>query len=358
MSNSRLTDNGCRNRISIGAVLIFAMAFGCAGAWAAEKDKSNPGDVVATVGTHKITQRDLDKEMKVELDKMHQDLERQAAEILAKRAEDPELKRKLLEQMADDYLVKHAAKQANQTVPQYLKAQSSAGNGVTDEEVKALYDSNRQWQSIPFIQIKTQLKAMMGQEALVKRLRQDDPVKILIKGVVVNSGGHPAIGPANAPVTIVEFSDFQCPYCKAAEPTIKELVKKYGDKIRVVYMDYPLPFHSHSAQAAKAARCANDQNKFWEFHDALFENQAKLDPDSLKATAKRLNLDSANFEACLAKPDYDIAVKKDVAEASKLGVDGTPAFFINGRKISGAQKPPAFEEIIDEELANSGSNAQ
>ena len=130
---------------------------------------------------------------------------------------------------------------------------------------------------------------MMNRQALIERLRKNEPVKILLepKRVVVDSSGHPSIGAKDAPVTIVEFTDFQCPFCKATEATLKDFRTKYGDKIRLVHMDFPLPFHSHALDAAKAARCANEQGKFWQFHDALFANQGKLAPADLKAKPRR-----------------------------------------------------------------------
>ena len=120
-------------------------------------------------------------------------------------------------------------------------------------------------------------------------------------------------------------------------------------------MDYPLSFHAHAFDAAKAARCANDQGKFWEFHDALFANQGKLAPADLKSAAKTLGLNTKDFDACFDdKAKYDAEIKKDVAAGEKLGVDGTPAFFIDGRPLVGAQPVTQFEQIIDDELHSGG----
>jgi protein-disulfide isomerase len=133
---------------------------------------------------------------------------------------------------------------------------------------------------------------------------------------------------------------------------------KYGDKIRLVHMDFPLPFHSHALDAAKAGRCANEQGKFWQFRDALFADQSKLAPADLKATAKTLGLNTGQFNACFDKAKYDSEIKSDQAAGEKVGVDGTPAFFIDGRPVTGAQPIPKFEEIIDDELATGGANKQ
>ena len=125
----------------------------------------------------------------------------------------------------------------------------------------------------------------------------------------------------------------------------------YSDKVRLVFRDYPLPFHDNAQIAAEAANCAHAQDKFWEYHDVLFENQRALDPASLKSYATRVGLDAEKFGTCLDDGTYTADVKRDYAEGSAVGVRGTPAFFINGRFLNGAQPFQAFKEIIDEELA-------
>src|SRR5260370_17316381 len=151
---------------------------------------------------------------------------------------------------------------------------------------------------------------MRNRKALLARLRKGERVKIPRepKRVVVDSGGHPALGAKDAPVTIVEFTDFQCPFCKASEATLKTLRDKYGDKIRLVHMDFPLPFHAHAMDAANAARCASDQGKFWQFHDSLFPTQRKLPPADLKAEAKTLGMNSTQFDSRFAKAKYECQI--------------------------------------------------
>jgi protein-disulfide isomerase len=153
-------------------------------------------------------------------------------------------------------------------------------------------------------------------------------------------------------VTFVEFSDYECPFCKRAETVVDKVVKAYGDKVRVVFGHYPLPMHPNARPAAEAASCANAQGKFWEYHAKLFENQTALGADKLKAYAQEVGLDTAKFDECVAKKEFAAAVDKDIAEAGSIGVTGTPAFFINGRMLSGAQPFEKFKEVIDEELAN------
>ncbi len=245
-------------------------------------------------------------------------------------------------------------------MPQYLKKEYSGKSGVTDADAKAFYDKHKTASTAPYDQVKSQLIEMMNRQALIERLRKDEPVKILLepKRLAVNSSGHPSLGAKDAPVTIVEFTDFQCPFCKATEATLKDLRTKYGDKIRLVHMDFPLPFHQHAMDAANAARCANDQGKFWEFRDSVFANQGKLAPADLKETAKTLGLDTTKFDACFDKATYDAQIKADQAAGEKAGVDGTPAFFIDGRPLTGAQPASKFEELIDDELATGGNTKQ
>ena len=337
---------------------IAASAIVCAAVSAPRAWADDPNTTVATVGDHKITNKDLDAKVKPQVEQMRAALEKRVDQLIADKTFD--LRRETLESMTDDYLVQQAADHDKLSVPDYLKKEFSGKDAVTDAEAKAFYDKHKGQGTAPFDAIKAQLLEMMNRQALLDRLKKKEPVKILLepKRVVVDSNGHPALGPKDAPVTIVEFTDFQCPFCKATEATITQLRDKYGDKIRLVHMDFPLPFHAHAMDAAKAARCANEQGKFWQFRDSLFANQGKLAPDDLKATAKTLGMNQAKFDACFASTKYDSQIKADQAAGEKIGVDGTPAFFIDGRPLTGAQPAPKFEDLINDELANGGGNKE
>ena len=167
----------------------------------------------------------------------------------------------------------------------------------------------------------------------------------------VGADDDPVKGPATAKITIIEFSDFQCPFCARAVPTMEQIFKTYGDKVRLVYRDFPLSFHQYAQKSAEAAECADEQGKFWEYHDSLFANQNALDIDSLKKYASDTKLDTAKFNECLDSGKYAEEVQKDFKDGQSAGVRGTPAFFINGRLVSGAQPFETFKKIIDEELA-------
>ena len=187
---------------------------------------------------------------------------------------------------------------------------------------------------------------------LFSELRAKAQVQVLLSEprVTVEAKG-PSKGAATAKVTIVEFSDFQCPFCSKAEPSVDEVMKNYSDKVKVVFRHFPLDFHDKAFKASEAAACADAQGKFWEFHKTLFANQGALAIEDLKTHAKTLGLDTAKFNACLDGGKMKATVDADMAAAKAVGVNGTPAFFINGVMLSGAQPFEKFKEIIDAELA-------
>ncbi len=164
----------------------------------------------------------------------------------------------------------------------------------------------------------------------------------------------PAKGPADAPVVMIEFSDFQCPFCHRAQPVVDQVMKLYDGKVRHVFRQLPLEMHDNARGAAEASMCAADQGKFWELHDWMFQHQQDLSADSLKAKVGDLGLDAAAFATCLDGKKHAAEVDKDLAEAQRLGITGTPGFVINGRLISGAQPLNAFTAIIDDELHRAG----
>ena len=337
---------------SITAVAAFALALAIPTRVAAATES---GPVLAVVGGHKITQQEVDSKIKIQL----YDARKQA-----------------VDQMVDDYLLQQAAKKEKLSVADYVKREvdDKVAAEVNDAAAKKFYDENKD--KIPALKsagsydkIKDRLIAALRQrdaqqqhEQLLARLRKDGGAKILLEppriNVNLSAAGHPTLGPKNAPVTMIEFADFQCPFCKRSEDAVKAVHEKYGDKVRLVFMDFPLTFHPHAMPAANAARCAAAQDKFWQYHDALFADQSKLEPNDLKATAKTLGLDTAKFDACFDKSQYSEAIQKDVDEGHKLNVTGTPTFFIDGREIVGAEPTENFESIIDQELAKNGDHAK
>ena len=166
-------------------------------------------------------------------------------------------------------------------------------------------------------------------------------------------GVLPVKGEEDAPVTMIEFSEYQCPFCRRyAKETFPKIEKEYiqTGKVKYYFRDYPLSFHQYAQKAAEAARCANDQGKFWEYHDKIFKNQAILNLENLKKWAADLGLNTAQFNECLDNGKFEEAVKKDFADGQLAGVRGTPSFFINGKLFRGAQPYGEFKKAIDKAL--------
>ncbi len=172
--------------------------------------------------------------------------------------------------------------------------------------------------------------------------------------IEVEIGNSPVKGNTNAKVVIIEFSDYECPFCgRFFADTLPELKKNYIDtgKARLVYKDFPLSFHPNAQKAAESARCAGEQGKYWEMHDKLFENQQNLGEDNYRKWAKEIGLNTEKFNECMSTEKYAQSVKGEQSYGGQLGISGTPAFFINGRELVGAQPYSAFKKIIEEELA-------
>ena len=176
--------------------------------------------------------------------------------------------------------------------------------------------------------------------------RGPDPEKVY----AVQVGDSAAHGPSDAWVTIVEVSDFQCPFCGKVVPTINELQKKYGNDIRVVFKNNPLSFHPRAMPASMSAECAREQGKFWDVYERQFTNQKALEDADLEKYAKESGVDIGRWKACFTSNKYKSRIEEEQRQMVTLGARGTPAFFINGRFLSGAQPVQAFEAIVDEEL--------
>lgn len=308
-------------------------------------------DVVAEVAGTQITREQLEAHVKAQL-----------IEIDSQRYE--ALREGLDEMISEQLLEKEAA--ARGTTPEKV-IEAEVQSKLTepgDAEIQQVYDANKQQLGdTPLEQVKPRIVQYLKgqQEATLQqtflaglRTKYDTKITLRPPVVEVGDGGRTAKGPADAPITIIEFSDYECPFCKRAEESVKQVMEAYPGKIRLVYRDYPLPFHSNAKPASIAAVCAEKQGKFWEYHEKLFAASA-LNDETYKAVAGEVGLDMEKFEACQKDPATAAAVDKDTADGAAVGVRGTPAFFINGRMLSGAQPFEKFKEIIDEELAASGS---
>jgi protein-disulfide isomerase len=308
---------------------------------------------VARIGAEVITAGEVDTSIRGELNEMEQ------------RTYD--LRKAALEQLINQKLVEGKAKTSGKPVDEFLRTElASKVSEPTDEESRALYERAKAAGQVkePFDQVKPQIAQFLRRQKseavlaqYLEQVRAEAKVEVLLppylpaKIEVAATG--PSKGPDSAPITIVEFSDFQCPYCSKAESTVKDLLEleKYKGKLRLVYRDYPLPNHNLAPKAAEAAHCAGDQGKYWEMHDRLFAAAPKLEVTDLKAYARDLKLDEGRFTKCLDSGEKAKVVADHFKAGNDAGVRGTPAFFINGRLISGAQKLEAFTALIDAELA-------
>jgi protein-disulfide isomerase len=275
------------------------------------------------------------------------------------------IKRQKVEALiAERLLAKEAAKRGI-SVQALLDAEVTGKAGlVADQEIDVAYQANKAQLRGEEASLREQIRAQLQnqklaaqRQAFLRSLRSEARVVVHLKAppvfrAEVAMDGAPFKGPATAPVTIVKFEDFHCPFCKRVQPALTEILSRYGDKVRLVHRDFPIDrLHPEASKAHEAARCANDQEKFWAYHDVLYANAPKGSPEQLKAYAQEVGLDLAAFEHCLNSGKYQAAVQQDVEGRTHAGVTGTPAFFINGQLISGAQPVDSFVRVIDEELA-------
>jgi len=266
-----------------------------------------------------------------------------------------------LDSIIEDKLVAAEAARDHVTKDQVIYSEVESNVPTpSPEEVEAFYQANKSQITIPHDQAIPRVKQyMMDQarkhyrDAMVFMLKKQFPVKVLLDPIRTNvaTTGYPSQGPESAPVTIVEFSDFQCPFCGGLFPTLKAIEKNYPDKVRLVYRQFPLTnIHPFAQKAAEASLCANDQKRFWEFHDSMFGDQMHLSVDDLKKRAVDLKLNTAEFNSCLDSGSKSGVVKWDIDEGTKAGVSSTPSMFINGRLLSGNQPYADIREIIEDEL--------
>jgi protein-disulfide isomerase len=309
--------------------------------------KSAAGEPVAIVAGQAIYQRDLDDVVE--------------SQMLSLRNQEYQIKSRGLEDLIRRRLVEAEAKKQGLTTEElYAKEVDSKIATPSDGEVAAYYLGLKSQIKAPLQEIKMQLQANLkaietrqARQDYADSLRSEADVTVLLQQsrVEVAFDRGRLRGDPNATVTIVEFADYQCPYCKQTETTLNNLLRKYPGQVKLAFRDFPLAsIHPNAEEAAEAARCAGKQGKFWEFHDALFANQAKLDQTQLKATAQTLGLDENAFQSCLESGEYKAQVLRDQEDGRKAGISSTPGFFINGIPITGAQAEDAFQKIIDDEL--------
>jgi len=350
--------NETRNRLR--AIIVAALVLPAALAVSACSSPSPPApagasDVVARIGDRNITMADLDKEWR----------STDAAEHAEAAFKLYDGRRKALNEIIAKQLLTEAAKKQGLSREAFEEAElSKRTTEVSDDEVAAFYAANlREMQGRPLEEVSpiitrylTERKRQDARQKLVGELRKaGPPVMTALEAPryeVEVSNDDPSYGSAKAAVTIVEFSDYQCPYCQQAVPILKRLQKTYGDRVRVVWKDYPLTqIHPLALKAGQAAHCAGEQDKYWPYHDRLFENQSALDTDDLRKHAQAVGLDMPKFSSCLDSSKYADRVRAGMEMGNRLGVSSTPTLFINGRVLPGAYPYDDLAAVVDEELA-------
>ena len=271
-----------------------------------------------------------------------------------------------VEEAIDSKLLEQEAKRRGMSTEELRKAEiDSRATSPTDEDVRSFYDTNEKFISVPYEQVSETLRDRLMEKQreeletlLMERLRDQVEIRYALPipdlpRVEVSIEDQPIHGPDAALVTLVEFSDFECPFCARGRRLIEKLQSLYPEQLRVVFRDFPLRQHPHARPAAEAAQCAHEQKKFWPYHDKLFDNADALTTEDLRRYAKDVGLELESFEKCLTSNGTKNAIARDERDGAAVGVDGTPSLFINGIKLVGLLPIPLMRAIIDNELNRS-----
>lgn len=328
--------------------LLFLLALSVSFGWSCSPTRDT--EKIAEVDGTIITRAEIDRAGGKQLQNLRQQLY--------------QLERQKLNEYIGATLLSREAKARGVSVATLMEQEVSAKiPAVSEDDIRTFYETNKARIGVELDKVHDQIRDYLNEQRAVER--KNEYFKALgtrakvtnylkpppIHRAEVELNGSPAKGADKAQVTIVKFEDFECPFCRNVQPALTEVLKKYNGKIRIVHKDLPLQaIHPQAQLAAEGARCAGDQGKFWEYHDTLYAKAPKLAATDLKTYAKDMGLDSGRFDQCLTGGKYKAAVQNDLSEGAKLGLTGTPTFFINGREISGALPVESFAAIIDEEL--------
>ena len=272
-----------------------------------------------------------------------------------------------LEGLISEMLLAQEAARRRRTTEQLLADLSLSIAPPTDQEIRETYEkSAASKQGLTLEQASETIDAYLRRqktvrvkEDLVDGLKKTTPIEVRLRfdpprQAIESSTADPVAGQREAAVEIVEFSDFECPYCRQASPVLKQVVAKYGDRVKLIWKDFPLPIHASAARAAEAAQCAHEQGKFWQYHDLLFSNQHALAVSDLRKYASDIALDSKAFDSCFSSGKYRGRIASGIQQGRNKGVAATPTVFINGRIVAGAVPFETYDKVVAEEL---GANA-
>jgi protein-disulfide isomerase len=317
------------------------------------QEGDSPQDAVARIGDEAISNLELDQEAEEVLATFRRDVANQEYAI----------KRQILNRLIDSRLLIREAEARGLSIEKLVEVEvDSKVPPVTEEEIEAAFGGEGVDEETGDIIRQSLLSRRTRNQrtAMLEDLRARNEVRILLEPprVAVQVDAAPARGPASAPVTLVEFSDFQCPYCKRLGPTLKQLEERYEGKVRFVFRNFPLGNHADAAKAAEAGACAHDQGRFWDMRNALFEQQQSLKPADLRRIATDLELDMDAFNDCLDSEKHASLIQRDIEQGGRYGVRSTPTLFINGRLLKGAQPLNELVAVVEEELERAAVRSQ
>jgi protein-disulfide isomerase len=313
------------------------------------QEKKKAPRVAAKVADEVVTLDEIEKTVASQLAQ----LEEQRYQLMASK----------LEELIAERLLAREAKRRGISVEELLKAEVlSKVPEVTEADVTAFITQNKGRMQEETAELRLKVRAYLREQKVAQQrsayaaslergakverfLEEPEPYRVTVKE------GAFATGPRDAPVTIVEFSDFQCPFCRTVVATIREVMRQYPTTVRLAFRDFPIAnLHPKAPKVAEAARCAGEHGKFWEYHDLLFDHQTQATTEDFKRFADQLKLDPKSFASCLDSGKQRAAVKSDLEEGARLGITGTPTFFINGRMLVGAVPLETFRKVIDSEV--------
>lgn len=345
-----------------GLFALAAVAGGCAkdssasmpaSASASIETGAKEPDILATVKGEPITMADVRSRVGDALDKIETQYQRSRSKTIDST----------IQTILRDRVLDAEAKRQGKTFDELVQSESGVSLEPTELDVSNWYSENLGrvgGRSLDQVrpQIVAYLRDQRRKDAVLKlqeRLDTEYEVKLHFEPyrMTFNNAGAPTLGKPGAPVTVVEFSDFECPYCQSFAPTLKQIEKEFGDKVHIVYRQYPIPsLHPNAFKAAEASLCANEEGKFWEYHDVMFREQKSLSVADLKEKARRLGLNAKRFEGCLDSGKYVEQVQNDQKEGMRAGITGTPTIFVNGLLVEGGAVPyETIAALINRELA-------
>lgn len=342
--------------IVVSALAMFAAAFPVFGADSGGGAPSDSAVVLVQGSGLKLTLKDLE--------------DKRAAAMFQARTNYYETERKAIEDLVDQSLLDEQAKKEGLTVKELLDRHVNAviAKDPSDEALRVYYegvDTAEPFEAVrdKIVDALRQRRIAKAKAAYMQSLHSQNPLTILLEPprAPISMKDVAVRGSEGSDVTLLEFADFQCPYCQQIQPSLSKIEAEFKGKVSFAYKDYPLPMHPDAEKAAEASHCAGAQGKYWDYHDVLFANR-QLDPPSLKTYARDLKLDTKAFETCLDSGQMAGVVGTQNSEAQALGLQGTPTFFVNGRFVSGNVTYERLKSVIAEELsaveAQSGSRAK